>query len=207
VKRSAPISAVIDLNTYELTAGYRRAVTAALPAAIEPADIWRDLAEAIAGYYTLLEHRPTKIELKRWRKIVALTNALDKEFRAMRTPGRTLKGDMAIRASLALCPIQDLAEAHVAGYQMINEAFQRRQNPHRQFLYGAVLDIWRRCIGRPLRFSRTESNHGMPRGPLIEFFKACVIPILGDEAPKVRGIATIIERARGDTVLKPRNKI
>ena len=171
-----------DANTHEIAADYQRDVAAALPPGVNPSEeFWRELAAAVAGYLTLSRNRkrrPPKHELERWRKITALINELGKELRDTR---------LAKLGETALQPIRDLAEAHVAGYQSINAGFHGR-DPHRQFLYGAVLDLWCRHLGQKLGYTKD--------GPPVRFFTACVSPILGDDTPTTHGIATIVNREK-----------
>jgi hypothetical protein len=189
---------ILDGNTGELDPGYRAAIIAALPDNVCPTgEFWRELAAIVGGYFNMTQRRqrrPPKRELIRWRKIAALTDELGHELRKIRreTP-LSIDPLRSTRALSALWPVKDLAEAHVAGYQTINEASRGRNNPHRKFLYGGVLDLWR-GLGQGLQYAR--SSNGTPHGPLIRFFAAVVEPVLGDEAPGAHGIAEIIDRER-----------
>lgn len=194
-------ASVIDLNSRELEPSYRRAIAAALPAGLEPSDeFWAELADAVAGYFILSENRTRRQsarELERFRKIVVLIDELGKELRAVRSDqtALSLRAEVSGRALTALWPVRDYAAAYIEGHRSMNPAFRGRGNPHREFLYGAVLDLWQRQ-GQRVRYSRAETNAGMPRGPLIRFFVACVGPILGGDTPKPSGIATILDRAK-----------
>jgi hypothetical protein len=191
-------AAVVDLNTRELTAGYKRAVAASIPENDTSLDaFWCALATAVAGYFTLSGNRARRLserELERIQQIRALVAALDKELHAIRQ--LTLWTEPSDRMLSAMSPLKNLAEAYVIGYTTIAPAFRGRNNPHRQFLYGAVLDLWRRGLGQELRYSRSQK--GTPGGPLIRFFAACVGPVLGEDAPTAHGIAAIVdcEKAR-----------
>jgi hypothetical protein len=166
-----------------------------------PGDFWRDLEGAIAAFLSLQQRRtdrPTKLNLKRWQNIDRLVTKLAGELRTIRSPRRG-GGDFDFdqlapdRALVALWPIKRKAEAGMLGYQMIGAHFRARNNPHRQALYGDVLDLWRH-LGQELRYSRSEQ--GIPRGPLIDFLGACIGPVLGAATPTASGFATIIGRER-----------
>ena len=82
-------AAVIDLNSRELTVGYRRAVAAALPEGIKPSnDFWHELADAIAEFFVVEENRLTRIaqDLKRREKIIELIDELNREIRSTYRP-------------------------------------------------------------------------------------------------------------------------
>ncbi len=188
-------AAAFDRDARELTATYKAAVAAAIPDNICPtAAFWHELAIVIEGYLILAEkraQRPPKRELERWRNITALVDELGEELRKVRRD--QLWSDRSGRALSALYPVKDLAEAHAAAYETLaGEPFRGRQNAHREFLYGAVCDLWRRSLGLELHPSRS----GVSGGPSVRFLSAVVGPVLGDKTPGVHGIAAIIRRER-----------
>ena len=209
---------VLDADTGGLAEPYKRTVAAALPPGVKPTEeFWHGLETAVTGYLGMQQGRatrPAKHELRRWKNIDALASKLGEELRAMRR--QTSRGTFEPLLWLpAVWEIKRQAEAGVRGYDSASSSGSK--NPARAYLYGAVCDLWR-CprdavrihfdaadgfseswdpptgLGQPLAYSRTAE--GEPRGPLIRFFTACVGPVLGDAAPNVYGIATIIEREK-----------
>ena len=189
---------IFDSNTRQFERSYRARVTAALPGNICPTDeFWRELLTVIEGFFTMTQRqssRPPKLELERWQNIARLVDELGKELRKVRRQSRwnTINPLWSNRALSALWPVKDLAEAHVAGNQMIHTA-SRGRDRHREFLYGAVLDLWCRGLGQELHYSTKKSARV---GPLIRFVVACVNPILGGRALAPRGLADIVDRRR-----------
>lgn len=188
------------LDDNGLTDQYRRGIVAALPPGIElPKLFWLDLEEAVAAFIALQQHRltrPPQRELKRWQNIDRLVSELGDELRAIRrqTPWNASDSLWPNRALTALWSVKLKAEAGVIGYEMISRTFHGRKNPHHDFLYGAVCDLWRWHLGQRLAYSRGDK--GIPRGPLIRFFAACVGPVLGDAALTEYGIASVIDREK-----------
>ncbi len=195
---SVDLSRVYDGNTRQFAESYRRGVREALPTNLSPTDaFWTALADMVASYSAMTERRerrPPKRELERWKRIGALVDKLGGDLREVRRGTRWGAPDpmLANRALEALTPLKLAAEAHVAGYAMLNAA-GRGHNPLRRFLFGAVLDLWA-GLGLETRYSR--SREGTPTGPLLRFFNACVGPILGDEAPSTFGVALIVDREK-----------
>jgi hypothetical protein len=85
--------------------------------------------------------------------------------------------------------------SHINNLDATIRKFHGRSNPHRENMYIGVLRIWTDIIGDELAYSRSP-NGGLPCGPLIRFFQACLIPILLDKTPGVSGLADIIDRVR-----------
>jgi hypothetical protein len=192
------VSALDDINAGELATAHKTAVAQALPLGVEPPEEWwRELASVVVDYLVLQEYeteRPPKHILEAMQSIGELIDPLGEELRALRRLPLSLEwGDASSRLLAALGPVKELAELHVKRYRRMIAAFRGRNNPHRQFLYGVVLDLWYRGLGQELSYSRTK---GTPSGPLIRFFAAVVGPILGDKAPSAHGIAKIIDRAQ-----------
>lgn len=193
------MTAVLDTNK-GLTDQYRQTIMAALPRGVEPSEeFWRDLETAVAGFLLLQERRtrrPPKLELKRWQKIDRLVSELGSELRTVKrqTPWSAIDPLWPNRSLSALWPIKLRAELGVLCYQSLTGAFRGSSNPHRAYLYGVVCDLWHQHLGQKLKFWRT--GEGVPRGALIDFFVACVGPVLGDATPTVHGFGTIIDRER-----------
>jgi hypothetical protein len=198
---------VFDDDARELTAGYKAAVTAALPDNIicPTAAFWRELSAVVEDFLVLSKKPPPKCELEHWRRITAMMDELTGELRKVR---RSLWwGDRAARALSALWLVQkDLIDVHIAGYEALADPklWRGRANPRRQFLYGAVLNLWHLGLGLELQYSRSEK--GTPGGPLIRFFAAVVAPMLGEQAPTVHGIAKIIDREKARILLQTSEK-
>jgi hypothetical protein len=79
-------------------------------------------------------------------------------------------------------------------YRHLARARSGRKNPDRKFLYGHVVRIWTEVVGERVKWSR--SSTGEPTGRLVEFFIACVAPVLGNRTPSREGIKDILERER-----------
>ena len=187
---------IFDANTRQFEPSYKAAVAAALPPD-PPDEFWRELLAVVEGFFTLTDkdrRRPPKLELKRWQNIARLADELGKELRMVRrqTPWNAIDPMRANRTLAALWPIKDLAEARVAANQMLHTA-SRGRDRHREFLYGAVIDLWWRGLGQELRYSQSG---GKPAGPLIRFVVACTNPVLGADALKLRGVADIVDRRK-----------
>jgi len=192
------VSVLDDINTGQLTAGYMRDVARAFPVGIEPSEeFWRELAAVIVDYEVVQEYgaeRPPKRILEAMQSIGALIDPLGEELRAIRRLPLSLEwSDASSRLLAALGPVKELAELHVKRYRRMIAAFRGRNNPDRQFLYDAVLDLWCGRLGQELSKSQTK---GQPTGPLIRFIMAIINPVLGEEALTAHGVARIIERAQ-----------
>jgi hypothetical protein len=201
-----------------LTEAHCAAVAAEIPAGVEvPQEFWRDLDAAITLFCAMAERRtskplprgPLKLgaltehgplkqwsprdQLKQWQRIVELTDALAAELRDLR---RQPSGDHSDRAWPSrglrdLWPIRFFAESNLIALESLSAG----RRPHREFLYAGILDLWEMHLGQPLKYSRS-GEQGLPGGPLIRFFTACIGPVLGDDAPTLEGIIKIIKRER-----------
>ncbi len=60
-----------------------------------------------------------------------------------------------------------------------------QKKPERNELYSGVLEVWADYLGRPLRYSKG--------GPVERFFRAALLPVLGDETPKGARVRDIID--------------
>jgi hypothetical protein len=200
---AAAILALESRDGIAESAEYHRAVEAALPDGVTAsAEFWFDLEDA-ANIYLQWELRrlrkPPLAERKRWQRIVKLTDDLARELRVIRQ--RTFRThsnpDWAKDRLQELWRIKRDAETYLRGYSDVAAGYGRRRSTSRAFLYASVLGLWTKRLGQPLRFSITQ---GVPTGPLIRFFAACVTPIMGNEALTARAICKIIERARHCTL-------
>jgi hypothetical protein len=176
---------------------YRRAVEASL----DRQDVcltdqfWSELESVIRTFLSLQEHHirtPPRKERARWRRIAELANDLSGELRGLRRQILWTQRPNLARFLKELWEVRDSADARMAGYGMIVEAF-RHGNPHRWFLYASILDLWL-WLGGKLQYSM--SPEGRPHGPLVRFVEACANPILVKPL-KASGISAFIDRRKG----------
>jgi hypothetical protein len=183
-----------------LSEAYRQAVADVIPRGVDvPDEFWDALHDAIIAFDGFKKRRianPPTRERNRYRRMEKLIDNLARELRDVnrRISWRHRDPLWAKRGLAALWDVKRNVEANRIGYEMLSTAFHGRGNPHRDFLYGKVCDLWVSYTKRPLRFSR--SPMGVPGGPLVRFFAACVGPILGADAPGGHAIATILNRER-----------
>lgn len=184
-----------------ITEEHRRIIAAAIPPGIDaPERFWRDLETAITSFNSLQELRteePPVREQKRWARIEKLVDALDQELQPFKqkVPGGLFQ---------ALWELRVYAKGRRTGYKMLTSGFKGRRNLYRESLYADVCDLWTIRLGQKLRYSMSQNR--VPSGPLIRFFRACVKPILGADAPTAHTMASIItaERKRRYSVLTRR---
>jgi hypothetical protein len=193
-------------DEYRLTAEHWQAISAAIPSRIKTKANWpklelrvqADLDKAIVLFRTLNSRRqryPIAAERRRWKHIGDLANKLAIELRVLRglKPTSDDDPDWLTEALIALQRVMHRV-GDVSAFHDTRRAFRGRKNPYREFLYHDVLRVWaRRLKGRLENY--WVSEQGEPRGPLVEFFIACVEPVLGAETPRA-GIVDIIERER-----------
>jgi hypothetical protein len=86
-------------------------------------------------------------------------------------------------------------QSAVSNLDTIAHRFRGKSNPYRKHLYIGVLRIWTDIVGGELAYSRSPKG-GLPYGPLIRFFRACLLPILNDKTPGASGLANIIDGVR-----------
>ena len=182
-----------------LTVDYQAWVASAIPPEVKvPESFWSDLTQIIVGY-TRFEHRrenyPIKQQRKRWQRIGAAVETLGAELRRLRraTPWRDPDPLWPNRALAELREVRLRVEIHNR-YHKIWTTFRGRQNPHREFLYWGVLCCWIDQLGGELCYSRSATNE--VGGPTVEFFVACVAPVLGDKMIGLEAIAKIIDREK-----------
>jgi hypothetical protein len=161
-------------------------------------EVLTDLGEIIAAYHMLRSRRQRYRlveERRHWRRMVNLSKKLDAEMRRVlsRVPVFNIDDPhWPNRVLHELVVIIDKAEVAFA-YQDTFRAFRGTKNPHREFLYSSVLNVWTARLGGALKYGR--SRKGTPTGPLVRFFIACIEPVLKAETPRA-GVADIIDRAR-----------
>jgi hypothetical protein len=96
---------------------------------------------------------------------------------------------------LGLLKLMEWRFAELAqGFSFVTKSRQGRKNPPRAFLYHHVVRIWTHVVCERIKWSRSPT--GEPTGPLVEFFIACVAPVLGNTAPGREGIKDILEREK-----------
>jgi hypothetical protein len=216
---SIDTAAVLDPDTGRLAEPYKQTIAAVLPRDVSPTEgFWYDLETAVSAYLSLAGRhasRPLKQDLQDWKDIGVMASMLGEKLRAVRQTTRdTFEPLLVLPALLA---IKRRAEACVLACETIGASFRGTKNPYRAYLYGVVFNLWccplersaededrRVGLGQELAYSRTEA--GEPHGPLIRFFVAIVGPVLGDAAPNMYGIATIIERERAAIIERERKK-
>jgi len=193
-------------DEYRLTAEHWQAISAAIRSRIKTKANWpklepivrADLDEAIVLFRTLSSRRqryPIAVERRRWNRIGGLIESLITELRMLRDLKPPADDDpewlteALIALQRAMHRVRDVSAFHDTW-----RAFRGRKNPYREFLYHDVLRVWtRRLKGRLENY--WVSKQGEPRGPLVEFFIACIEPVLGAKTPRA-GIVDIIERER-----------
>jgi hypothetical protein len=187
---------VLDADN-RLTADYRTRVAAAIPSGVVvPDEFWTSLTEIIVGYVSFDRHYrryPIAAERKRWKRIGDAVETLGVDLRRLRreTPWSDPDPLWPNRALAALWEVREKVE----GKAKYHGTFGRRQNSHRNFLYGGVLDCWIQ-LGRELRRSRDPKNKNKAGGPTVRFFVACVAPVLGEKMVGPEGIVDIIKREK-----------
>ena len=193
-------------DEYRLTAEHWQAISAAIPSRMKTRTNWpklepivrADLDEAIVLFRTLSsrrQHYPITAERRRWNYIGDLTERLITRLRMLRDlkPPSDDDPDWLTEALIALQRVMHRV-GDVSAFHDTWRAFRGRKNPYREFLYHDVLRVWtRRLKGRLENY--WVSEQGEPRGPLVEFFIACIEPVLGAKTPRA-GIVDIIERER-----------
>jgi hypothetical protein len=162
---------------FDFTSSHRAAIAATLPAGMTLHDVDYAFLEVLFGNYLHLRQRRTAYPFAQRKRFWA--GVREKH-----------KGEPALLAA---------ADSYEAWHDTAR-CFSGRRNPHRELLYDGVLMIWL-VNGGELRFSTTLD--GVPTGPLVRFFLACVRPVMGGEAPAVHSVSDIIKRARRYGVLTP----
>jgi hypothetical protein len=215
----------VDMNEVMLTDGHRRAIAETLVGRdVELERVYCQLAHVLEGYQILEQDRKLnrfKKELKRWQHQRELISELI-IMRRMQQEGGTamLKDIQQIPAAerdeedepdepalvrilrkeeLWLETLEEMrrqADSYIETLSRLDGAFHKKRHLGRKNLYEDTLRIWRDIIGDELTYSRPWASGGEPYGALIDFFRACLGPILGDKMPGPHGIARIVDRVR-----------
>jgi hypothetical protein len=163
---------------FDFTSSHRAAIAAALPAGMTLHDVDYAFLEVLFGDYLHLRQRraayPFAQRKRFWAKVRKMA-----------------QGETALLAA---------ADSYEAWHETAR-CFRGQRNPHRDLLYDGVLLVWTEN-GGVLRFS--TSRTGVPAGPLVRFFLACITPVMGAETPSVRSIPGIVRRERRYVFLTPK---
>jgi hypothetical protein len=158
-------------------------------------DFWCRFALLVEAYVILTERRiqrPLRRLLEQKRASLALTDQLGAQLRGTlrEYPGWGSRQDL-----YELWPIKRWLEKDIEVLEILTDSrfWAGRNDAHRQFLYGGVLDLWTGSLGLSLKYQRGRKP---PDGKLIQFFSAVVGPLLGSQAPGVHAIARIIDLER-----------
>jgi hypothetical protein len=184
---------------------YRRNVEAALPRGVTAGSDFWDALWAILGRYLLAEqsrkHNPPTIRAKQWQRFEQRLTQFKGDMIAIR---RTIDRRMIdpenqppswwINLLWAVQEAQWRACEYGQSYQKAGAGFRGRTNPQRERLYSDILRLWQGHLRQRLKFSRSPKKGGEPYGLPIQFFKACVNPVLGETAPMEEGIVSAIKR-------------
>jgi hypothetical protein len=192
----APIDAANIAKVFDpggaLADTYRMAVTAAIPAGVViPETFWDELRIRIDLFVQLHQRRLRTLPLRQyWERRVRLVDEL---AGALRHDRRTALWDRAVtpwisRALDALWGVRIRYDAHLTYCRIKAEAFRHGRDPHREYLYQSVLDLWA-DLGQRVGYSS-----GARRGPCPHFFRTCLEPLLGELPDET--VRSIIQRWR-----------
>jgi hypothetical protein len=182
--RLAPIDAskVLDLDGHLIEA-YREAVAAAIPADVKVSEPFWEALRIRIGLFLQIHDRRLRAPLsrRRWERISRLVEELGTEMRIERraTPWAYYDPLWPNRALAGLWEIKTKADAYMGYFQIAAEAFSRGHDPHREYLYQSVLDLWWANLGQWIGYSTAADTYHRG-GPLVRFFRACVEPLLGE---------------------------
>jgi hypothetical protein len=214
----------VDMNEVMLTDEHRRAIAETLVGRdVELERVYRQLECVLKSYQIFEQDRKLnqlkqfKTELKRWQRQRELLSELiiiarahleeaitwSKIFHEYPTAKHYEEKELARSRSLhkmetRLATFEEMQQEADSQIKILNglvRAFRQNRNPFRKTLYENVLLIWQDTIKGKLTYSRPGSG-GEPYGPLIDFFCACLGPVLGGKMPGPYGIAAIIDGVR-----------
>jgi hypothetical protein len=208
----------VDMNEVVLTDEHRRAIAETLVGRdVELELVYRQLEYAWAGYHALEQDRklnPPKKARDQQQHTRELILELVIKARSDRDGWLAQLEDIRQNPIAShdelepeLCRIlreQELELATLEALQRridshienLDTLVHRKGNPYRKNLYIGVLRIWTDIIGDKLTYQRPWASGGEPFGPLIDFFTACLRPVLGDKMPGPHGIAAVIDRVK-----------
>lgn len=92
--------------------------------------------------------------------------------------------------------LQQRVGSQIDNLDAMGRRFHGKSHPYRKNLYIGVLRIWTDIVGDELTYNRPWASGGEPFGRLINFFHACLAPVLGDKMPGPHGMAAIIDRVK-----------
>ena len=198
----ATVAKVLDPGG-ALAETYREAVAAAIPVGVKvPETFWDELRTRIGLFLQLHERRlDAPLSRRRWEHLARRVEELAGALRHLR---RTTPWDRAFTPwpSCALAGLRGVkiqCDAGLAYYRIKAEAFSRGRDPHREYLYQSVLDLWA-GLGQWIGYSSGTSRSG----PLLRFFRVCLEPLLGELPDET--IRSIIRRRLGNRVKRPPKK-
>jgi hypothetical protein len=128
---------------------------------------------------------PPKQERAKWQRIEKQLTAAIAGFQDVEVSWR----DPAVKI---LKEIRLRSEQAVIGYDALGTGYGGQSEPHREHFYVTILDLWE-ATGQELAYSNPPQG-GVPYGPLIDFFRACVAPVFGNAIIPAHTIAGIIDR-------------
>jgi hypothetical protein len=210
---------MVDMNEVVLTDEHRRAIAETLVGReVDLARVCRQLESALEGYQVLEQDRklkpPRKARDRRQHTrelisqlVIGLRGdpegllAQLKDIRQNPIAGHDELEPELVRIireqELELATLEAMrrrVDSHIENLDTLCRAFDKKRNPYRKNLYIGVLRIWTDIVGDTPTYSRPWAGGGEPFGPLINFFHACLAPVLGDKMPGPHGIAAIIDR-------------
>ena len=158
---------------------YQEAVAAAIPTSVEiPETFWDELRIRIDLFLQLHERRLCAPRSRQyWERLAWHVKEVASALRHLR---RTTPWDRAFtpwpsRGLAGLRGVEVQCDARLSYYRIKAEAFRRGRDPHREYLYQSVLDLWA-GLGQRIGYS-SGAGRG---GPLPRFFRACLEPLLGE---------------------------
>jgi hypothetical protein len=196
-----------DLVAYALVAErHKREIGATLPLGADVDKVWGELQVYFIGFIRFRHRRAQarkRGSRKRWERTLRLIDDLAIKARLAQQESRSYDcdPDLPMRLLAELAKFRTRAEAHVTvNRNWGGKLFGAKRNPHRELLYAGILKVWT-GIGGTLTYGRPAiADKPKPNGPLIDFFAACIEPIL-DKAQSPYTTATIIDRAVENTEL------
>jgi len=205
-----------------LTKEHRAAIRNTIPEGVRvPLSFWRDLENTLQMFHVQEKNRakyPPWEERDRWQRIEDLITKTIAELQeadpAMHV-GRFGEKRHAIlkEGSIRDCREWDAVELvdpmirtlndfkersgqAVIGYDILATGYRGWAKPHREKLYADIVELWTRKLDLEPGFNRPPPPGGPPYGAIIDFFCACVAPVLGNASPPVETVAEIIVRHR-----------
>lgn len=211
----------VDMNEVVLTDEHRRAIAETLEGRdVELERVYRQLDYALEGYQVLEQDRklnpPQEARDRRQHTRELLSELVielrdDQEELLARLKDfqqRPIAGHDEVEPELCrliheqeleLATLEALrrrVDSHIDNLDAMGRRFHGKSHPYRKNLYIGVLRIWTDIVRDELTYNRPWASGGEPFGRLIDFFHACLAPVLGDKMPGPHGIAAIIDRVK-----------